>query len=277
MYEIEMTCNYLLMTRLRNFCKKWIIITMLALIPVSIVMAQETTSSAPSNGRWSFLVEPYLLFPFLSGKTGVGKLPDLTLDASAADIFSHLQIGAMLFAEISNDRWAFSSDLFYANLKQDVKTGVLINSGDITVKQFALEPAGLRRVTPWLEVGIGGVLNSIQTGINITENNIIGEGTTDLSKELTQTWFDPMLITRIKNKSGQKFIYQFRGEIGGFGAGSDLAWVIQGLAGYRFSKLFQVTGGYKIISIDYEKGSGEDRFLYDAIMSGPMIRLGFNL
>jgi hypothetical protein len=104
----------------------------------------------------------------------------------------------------------------------------------------------------------------------------IGGGTTNRNAEVSATWYDPMLIARIKNAPGKKFIYQFRGEIGGFGIGSDFAWQLQAYAGYRFSKLFQVTGGYRIISLDYEKGSGDSRFLYDVDTFGPSIRFGFN-
>jgi hypothetical protein len=93
---------------------------------------------------------------------------------------------------------------------------------------------------------------------------------------LTETWFDPMIIARIKKSEVDKFVYQFRGEIGGFGIGSDLAWQIQAYAGYRFSKLFEMTAGYRIISLDYESGSGQDRFEYDVDTSGPVIRFGFN-
>jgi hypothetical protein len=160
-------------------------------------------------------------------------------------------------------------------LNQDVTSGNLINSGDVTAKQLAWELAGLRRVTPWLELGLGGILNSLNLGVDINVNNI-GGGTTNRSKELTQTWYDPMLIARIKNNQVKKFIYEFRGEIGGFGIGSDFAWQIQAYAGYRFSKLFHITGGYRVISLDYSKGEGENRFLYDMDTFGPVIRFGFN-
>jgi hypothetical protein len=51
---------------------------------------------------------------------------------------------------------------------------------------------------------------------------------------------------------------------------------MQGYAGNRFSKLFQIQGGYRIISLDYEKGSGADYFLYDIETFGPIVRFGFN-
>ena len=86
-----------------------------------------------------------------------------------------------------------------------------------------------------------------------------------------------MLIARVKSKPGEKFIYTLRGDIGGFGIGSDFTWQIQAYAGYRFSKLFQLTGGYRVIGINYNKGTGEDRFLYDMDTFGPVVRFGFNL
>jgi hypothetical protein len=71
-------------------------------------------------------------------------------------------------------------------------------------------------------------------------------------------------------------LLQFRGDIGGFGVGSDFSWQIQANAGYRFSKLFQATIGYRVIGINYDKGEGMDRFVYDVDTYGPVIHTGFN-
>lgn len=251
------------------------IFIVLAIFSFQNLFSQDSTSQSANSKKWHFLVEPYVMFPNMNGTAGVGNLPDVSVDANPGDIFSKLQMGAMLNLEASNSKWAIATDFIYMNLNQDVTSGKLINSGDLTAKQFAWELAGLRRVAPWLEVGIGGILNSIQAGANINVNNI-GGGTTNRFKELTQTWYDPMLIVRIKHNPIKKFMYEFRGEIGGFGIGSDFAWQIQAYAGYRFSKLFHITAGYRVISLDYQTGEGEDRFLYDIDTFGPVIRFGFN-
>lgn len=251
------------------------IFIVLAIFSFQNLFSQDSTSQSANSKKWHFLVEPYVMFPNMNGTAGVGNLPDVSVDANPGDIFSKLQMGAMLNLEASNSKWAIATDFIYMNLNQDVTSGKLINSGDLTAKQFAWELAGLRRVAPWLEVGIGGILNSIQAGANINVNNI-GGGTTNRTKELTQTWYDPMLIVRIKHNPIKKFMYEFRGEIGGFGIGSDFAWQIQAYAGYRFSKLFHITAGYRVISLDYQTGEGENRFLYDIDTFGPVIRFGFN-
>jgi hypothetical protein len=78
-----------------------------------------------------------------------------------------------------------------------------------------------------------------------------------------------MLITVFKS-TGKKIIYSFRGEIRGFGIGSDLAWQMQAYTGYLFFELFKSQSGYRIISQDYDNGSGADSF-FKYIRSGCQI------
>lgn len=250
----------------------------LVLVSVLILVAFLQTTLAQdakpvTKSEWSYLVEPYLLFPNMSGTVGLADLPEVDVDADTNQIFGNLKMGAMLYAEASNDKWAIGSDIIYMSLAQGVKPGSTHWSGEITAKQFAWEVSSLRRVNPWLELGVGGILNSVNSGVDI-QLAVLGNPVYK-SKEMTKTWFDPMLITRIKSRAGKKFFYQFRGEIGGFGIGSDLAWQAQALAGYQFSKLFSITGGYRIISLDYKTGSGQDYFHYNIDTSGPTVRFGF--
>ena len=94
---------------------------------------------------------------------------------------------------------------------------------------------------------------------------------------LSRTWIDPIIIARATGDIDDKWLFIFRGDFGGFGVGSDFTFQVQGYVGYRFSKLFQTSIGYRVIGIDYDKGSGEDRFRYNMNTFGPNIRLGFNL
>ena len=91
---------------------------------------------------------------------------------------------------------------------------------------------------PFLEAGAGFRLNSIKVGTDIVANNG-GGGTVTRSRELSETWVDPIIVDRIKSNQAKKFVYQLRGDIGGFGIGSDFAWQIQafrsncGLPGFK--------------------------------------------
>ncbi|WP_281299036.1 hypothetical protein [Flavobacterium limnophilum] len=248
---------------------------MLCLLVSKNLMAQDNGTAASSPNKWTFIVEPYMMFPNMKGSVGLGDLPNVTVDADSNAILGHLKMGFMLNAEASTGKWTIGSDFLYMDLAQGVKPGVLIANGELSAKQLGWEVSGLHNVTPWLELGLGGLLNSVNSGLDINQK-VIGGGTASKSKSMTKTWFDPMLIARVNSKSGEKIIYQFRGEIGGFGIGSDLAWQMQAYAGYRFSKLFQITAGYRVISLDYETGSGGNRFMYNVDTSGLVARFGFN-
>ncbi len=66
----------------------------------------------------------------------------------------------------------------------------------------------------------------------------------------------------------------FRGDIGGFGVGSDLTWNVAGLLLYDFD-LFgmdaSVATGYRALYQDFEDGSGANKFAYDVTTQGPIL------
>ena len=252
---------------------------MLSILLSFNMLAQESKTDDSPKGKWTFLIEPYLMFPVMKGTVGLGNLPfDVPVDANTNNIFSNLNMGFMLNAEATNGKWAVGTDIIYMSLAHDVEPSILNKDGEITAKQLGWETYGLYRVTPWLELGLGGLVNSVNAGFDINREELIGQDKEIINYERsgTETWFDPMIVARIKSPLEKTFIYQFRGEIGGFGIGSDLSWNIQAYLGYRFSNLFEMSGGYRYISLDYETGSGQDRFKYDVDTSGPVLRFGFN-
>ena len=246
-----------------------LLVTAMVILISNTVLGQDTVKK-----EWSYKVEPYGMFPNMSGKSALGNLPELNVEIESSQIFENLQMGAMLYLEASNEKWNINSDLLYMDIGKGLTNTPFINNGEISAKQLGWEVAGLYKIRPWFEAGIGGLLNSIKMELNVNRNTF--EGLENVKRENSQTWLDPMLIAVVKNAPGKKIIYSFRGEIGGFGIGSDLAWQLQAYAGYRFSELFQIQGGYRIISLDYENGSGSDRFLYDVNTYGPVVKFGFN-
>ena len=224
--------------------------------------------------QWKFLLEPYLMFPNMNGTIGLGTLPNGEVDEEASDIFVKLKFGAMIYFEAYSPKWVFSSDMLYMNLGADITPKTIINYGDADAKQLGWEVAVLHRLFPILNVGIGMQLNSIKSELRLNVNT--PGGPQDRDREISETWLDPMIIARLKLPITKRLIIQVRPSIGGFGIGSDLAWQIQAHASYRFSHLFQLSLGYRVIDIEYEKGEGSDRFLYDMNTFGPVLRLGFN-
>ena len=240
---------------------------------ISTVSAQ----TEATEKKWNFLADVYLMFPYMDGETGIGDLLSVPVDANPGDIFSKLKMAAMLYLEASTSKWAITSDLVYMNLNQEVSPSTLFHSGEVTAKELIWEPAGLYRVVPFWELGLGGRLTNLSTDIDARRYVIgIGNPTEPVTAGGSKTWMDPVIITRFSAAIKEKWLLQFRGDIGGFGIGSDLTWQLQAYAGYRFGRVFQLTAGYRYLSVDYDKGVDSERFVFKMASFGPVVRFGFN-
>lgn len=228
-----------------------------------------------STKKWHYLADVYIMFPYLKGETGVGSALTVPVDASAGDVFSNLKMAAMLYLEARTDKWAISSDLVYMNLNQEITPNNLVHSGDVGLKQTIWEVAGLYRILPFWEAGVGGRFNFLQTNIE-ARKNVFPAGTEEVTGLHDAVWFDPIIVTRLTTDINDEWLFQFRGDLGGFGVGSDFTYQLQAYAGYRFNKVFQLTAGYRFLSTDYKKQLDYSQFVFDMNESGPVIRFGFN-
>lgn len=244
------------------------LVTILGCLLFLNTFAQEDTATK----KWHYLGEVYMMFPNMNGETGVRELPTVSVDATVGDILGHLKMGGMFYLEATNDDWSISSDFLYMDLEQDAVPTTLITSGKVSMQQTAWELAGLKRIQPWLDLGLGARLVNLQAGIDL---QTVIDGSRSAS--IDQTWVDPIIIARTQGLFTEKIYWQLRGDFGGFGVGSDFTWQAQANIGYRFSKLFQTSIGYRYIGIDYDKGENSDRFVYDVDTFGAVLRIGFNL
>jgi len=237
--------------------------------------SQVSAQSGDTVKKWHFQTDIYLIFPYMKGDIGIGNEITAPVDATPGDIFSKLKFGGMLYLEAHNSKWAVTSDLIFMNLNQEVSHGKVWNSGSVGAKELVWEPAGFYRLASFLEVGVGGRLNNLQASIE-GRRNAFPAGTYEVSENASKTWFDPILITRLTADIKDKWLFQLRGDVGGFGVGSDLTWQLQAYAGYQFTKLFRLTAGYRYLSMDYDKGTDASRFIYNVDTFGPEISFGFH-
>ncbi|POY36345.1 hypothetical protein C3K47_11395 [Solitalea longa] len=209
----------------------------------------------------------------MQGSAAIGTFPDITVDENPGDIFSHLRWGAMLYLEATNNKWTISSDVLFMKLGKHLTATDRINSGEVIFKQLGGEVAVLRKFAPWFDAGVGIQYNSINAEITLNLNPPLNNQSG--TKEHTETWVDPLLIARATFPLSSKWFTQFRASIGGSGEGSNLVWQLQGYATYLMGKHTSTTFGYRFISIDYDKGSGADRFMYDVNTFGPVLKFGY--
>lgn len=230
-----------------------------------------------SDNKWHLKLEPYFMLSYMDGKTGSGLLPDVKFEQKAKDILDNLKMGGMLYGEVYKGPWTLSSDFIYMKLGSDIVGQKEILKGDVEVTQLNWEAAALYRVTPWLDAGVGVQLNSLKskTDLEVSTENV----NMPLSGESSEVWLDPSIIARVSLPldDAQKWSFSLKGNIGGFGIGSDFYWQVQPQFGYQFSRLFQLSAGYRAVSVDYKSGKDKDRFLYDVLTHGPYVKFGFSV
>ena len=100
-------------------------------------------------------------------------------------------------------------------------------------------------------------------------------GSRAIAKSGSVDWVDPFVGARLRQQlaAGQEFV--LRGDVGGFGAGSQFSW--QAIATYN-APLCEIHGipvdgyvGFRALSADFSQGSGTSKFEWDNVIYGPVI------
>jgi len=224
-----------------------------------------TTSSAAEG--WHFGLSPYLWFSGIHGTVGVlGR--DASVHAGFGDIISNLNLGLMAAAELRHKRVLLVTDLMWIKLSED--KGLPENQlGEITAKSrvqnFMLGPeVGYRFVEqPRLNVDAFTGFRYWHLGSSLEfEPNPLGQ-----KVSTSQNWVDPLLGARLQTPLSRKLRFTLFGDVGGFGAGSQLEWQVVGLLGYQLNKRFTLQAGYRYLDVNYRSGG----FKYDVAMSGLLL------
>lgn len=96
-----------------------------------------------------------------------------------------------------------------------------------------------------------------------------------LARSGSVDWFDPVIGARVRYAVAPGHELFLRGDIGGFGIGSDFSWQVVGGYGFDFGTYHGITFsgviGYRALSVDYAEGEGRRRYEFDMLQHGPML------
>ena len=220
-------------------------------------------AAQPAADNWDYVFAPYLMGAGMNGTAGVAG-QDVTIDASASDIFSNLEFGAMgLFAARKGD-WGLGADFIWMALgaaREQPPANVDANQG-----AFAFY--GLRRLSPYADVTFGMRWNIMQLKIGF-------QGPLGTEVEKDKQWVDPIVGLNLRTRSEGRWHAGLYSEVGGFGLGSDFAWQIFPTVGFDVTEHAAIDLGYRWLDIDYESGEDLQRFKYDVLTQGPVLGIVF--
>jgi hypothetical protein len=90
-------------------------------------------------------------------------------------------------------------------------------------------------------------------------------------------WLDPVIGARVRYTVAPGHELLLRGDIGGFGVGSDLSWQALGAYGFELGSYqgisFSGVIGYRALYVDYVQGDGRSRYEFDMLQHGPVLGL----
>ncbi len=92
----------------------------------------------------------------------------------------------------------------------------------------------------------------------------------DTTASLAEDWWDPYVGLAARYNLGKAFYLTAKGDIGGFGVGSELTWQASGALGCQLSRYIYAEAGYRYLYTDYNKNG----FVYDVTQSGAQITIG---
>jgi hypothetical protein len=249
--------------------------------------AQDSSSgSTLSSNDWEFTIIPYFWMAGINGDITVrGQTADV--DVSFGDVWDALDFGAQVHIEVKKGNWGFFIDPTYLKLSIDQDVQVFdVGPGadvDLELKQFLLEFGGFYRLGTWpggtnkpsiaLDALAGGRYVNFDVEIDI-------DSALPIPSEVDgdQDWLDLFAGARIILNPTENLVLVLRSDVGGFGFGfsSDITWNLVASVGYELP-WWGMTPiiGYRALYIDYDDGSGDDRFAYDTWTYGPLLGLAF--
>ena len=225
------------------------------------VLSTPSFAADSSNSGWQWRLAPlYLWGVSISGDQTIGTTT-VPLELDFGDIFDNLEgVFTVNFEGMYNDKWGFLIDFSYIDIKGDQP------------------PLSVKFQNTLAEVD--GLYRFIKGEHNL--DLIFGLRYTDQETEvaptpikISQSWTDPIVGLRWWWRFADRWSFIARGDIGGFGVGSDFTWQALALVDWKPFKHVSFAGGYRALYQDYEDGSGPTLFKYKATLHGPL--LGVNI
>ena len=222
------------------------------------------------QGDWQFNLAPFYLWGVnLDGDLSVGPAT-AQIKVPFENVFDSLE-GAFIvhFETVYKSQWGFLVDINHLDLESHMSLPMGVSSTvdlNLTLSEFS-GYYRLQRDTHKVDFIAGVRYVNMENNVSITG----GPTLIDADKD----WLDPLI--------GARWVWEFsdgwsliaRGDIGGFGVGSDFTWQALGIVEWQPWKYVSILAGYRALYMDYQDGSGRDYFNFDATIHGPVLGLNF--
>lgn len=267
--------------------------------------ASSLSEIAPAQSPWTFNMTTYGWLSWVTGDVTVKGRP-FGVEVDPRDLIDALDWSElpiwMSYAEARNGRLSLFNDIVYAKLagSGDFAVsrpgGVATLVGDIEADYMQLtveagagyeiwsqgDPASAGRVAIDALAGARYWRQEASLSADLTLNPIPGpgliiSGNRVIARSGIVDWVDPFIGARLRHTLAPGQELMLRGDIGGFGVGSDFSWQVIATSNWRLciTDTYSIDAylGYKALSVDYSQGSGTSEYEIDVLQHGPVLGL----
>lgn len=238
--------------------------------PQSALFGIQPTRAVPNgtSSGWQIDVTPYV---WASGMKGTVGLRDrrAEVDITFRKLLDHLEGAFMLPVEARLGRWALGLEIIYVKIGDRSATpGPLFSAAELTAKQTIIEFGPRYRLLGSKPVALdllaGGRYWRLRNTLEL-EAGVLPS----VEAELKESWIDPFGGLRIFIDLSSRLLLQARGDLGGFGGGSEFTWQALGGLAYQLAPRYTLRAGYRQIDVDFEKD--DNGFIYNVGMGGVIV------
>jgi hypothetical protein len=227
----------------------------------------------PAEKDWSFNLSIYGWATAIDGTISAGGR-SADVDIAFKDVVKHLDMTFMGAAELRYKRWSLMGDLVYARLHDDIAppAGIVFSSTHEVVKEtigtFALSYRAIDYDRTYLDLFAGARVYNFYSQI-VLRPNLAQQG---FSADGTTTWVDPIFGLRGRYYVSPVVFLNGYGDVGGFGAGSELSWQVLGAVGVQAARWCDLQLGYRALGFEYQGGRGKQEITTHGPILGATIR-----
>ena len=244
---------------------------------------------ADDNDGWDISAAPYFWAPSIDGDSTISGATS-KIDLSFGDIIDDFDVmGISTRVEAWKGNWGFIFDGMYIDLEAEADLKDPPPAGDVDVEiasgtaDFALayklvvlslEEESTRKMT---FSPLGGIrYQYLDQEVKLKgDHPTLGPANTTLGGN--EDWVEPFVGAEFRYDLTEKLAVVSRADAGGFGIGSasTLTWNFLIGVDWTFKDNMDLKVGYRVMDMDYSRGSGDDEFGWDGRMYGPI--LGLNI
>lgn len=229
------------------------------------VVLEQPAEAAAADKAWEFEVMPYLFAPSINGDASLGNV-DIGVDVGPKTIIENLEAAFMGRVDARHESgWGLYMDYSLMNLGKGMSLPGGAGSIVADIDQQVLDFAATYRVAEGQDtIDVYGGIRYWDLGLDVVAPGPLGV-------DRDESWVDPMIGARWQRELNEDWNFIAQGDIGGFGVGSDFAWMAAAGVSYEGWENVSLVAMYRATSVDYETSD----FKYDTVTTGPLIGASF--